>query len=217
MRNVASLLLPLAIVAALSACDPAESVTIDAGPDAFESADYPPAPYGTVQGETIRNESWEEGYIDGTDADKDPFNEKVRYFDLKEVCGCSDPSVKIIVINSSAGWCPACQQEAQHVSDLADEYAAQGVRFISTICQTQTHGQAATAEFVKAWGDTFKLRIPTMVDPEWVLSRYVAGATAALPMHVIVNATNMEILTVTQNYDEPAFRQVLDYYLEELF
>lgn len=212
-RNVlASVMFAMFVAACGSEQDPMGAPDAAAEPDAEPSGlAYPSGPYGEGADDTIRNLRMI-AYIDGDDADDLVVGEEMSAFELAQYYRENDPDAKVIMINSAAGWCGPCQQEAQEIPPLAREYHARGVRFVTAVFENPDYSPA-TAEFVAQWADTFNLNIPTAVDSTFQLGAYFD--VNAMPTNMFVDATNMKILTIVTGYGGPdAFEQILDYYLE---
>jgi thiol-disulfide isomerase/thioredoxin len=214
----------VASLALFSACggeeDPMDDPP-DAGGGGTPDADpgtaraYPDGPYGEGTGDTIRNLSWV-AYVDTeADSDIDPFNEEPQLFDLSQYYRGNDPEAKVIMINAAAGWCGPCMNEAAHFEELRSVYEPLGARFVSGIFE-DADGLPADEAFVLYWGNQFDLTIPAAVDSLFQLGAYFD--VNAMPMNMLVDAHNMEILSITVGtggdpLDPLApFRDILDYY-----
>jgi thiol-disulfide isomerase/thioredoxin len=152
------------------------------------------------------------GFVDGTDEGALVYDETATQdFSLEEYYAGFDPDARIIVVNTAAGWCPPCQDEARDLARLNDKYASQGVRFVTAIFQTDG-GDPATEDFVRTWARLFQITVPTMVDTDFILEDYLD--LNAMPTNIFVNAHTMKIISVLAGNGGPAaFDQILDYYL----
>jgi thiol-disulfide isomerase/thioredoxin len=179
-------------------------------PDAApEPAAYPSGPYGTRVGSVIENLAWM-GYRDG-DGNGDPFDEDAREVTLEEFFSGRDPDAKIILINSAAGWCGPCQEEAPILRGLHNEYDGRGVRILSAIFET-TSGSPAGVSYARTWGTTFNLPFAMVADPSDLLGPYYVEN--AVPMNMFVDAETMEIVEVYHGFDSQYTRSIFDAYVD---
>src|SRR5262245_32751457 len=65
---------------------------------------------------------------------------------------------KVLVVNVWANWCTPCQLEQPELVQVADRYAAQGVRFLGI----DHMDQDAAA---RAWVESYKVPYPSISDP----------------------------------------------------
>ncbi|MFL5791183.1 MAG: TlpA family protein disulfide reductase [Actinomycetota bacterium] len=65
---------------------------------------------------------------------------------------------KVLVVNVWANWCTPCQLEQPELVQVADRYAAQGVRFLGI----DHMDQDAAA---KAWVQSYRVPYPSIADP----------------------------------------------------
>jgi len=170
--------------------------------------EYPAGPYGTRTGDVITNLSWT-GYADDN-GNGDPFDDSPRSVSLGEMFEGNDPGAKLIFVNSSAGWCGSCQDEASALPGLYSEYHSRGVRIISTLFET-TSGAAASTDFAREWGQTFRLPFPTVADPGSTLDPYYEESS--VPMNMLIDAETMRILDVHHGFDSYQTRSLFDAHL----
>jgi thiol-disulfide isomerase/thioredoxin len=178
-------------------------------PDATPQLYYPSGPYGNDEGDVIANLGWM-GYIDSNaDSDDDPFNEAEGMIMLEDFFVGNDPTAKVIMINSSAGWCGSCQTEAAALPGLRDQYYASGARFVTAMFEDAS-GSPSSVGYAKSWGEFFDLNFPTVADPQDLLGAYYQEN--AVPMNMFVDAETMTIIDIHHGYDGSYARQVLDAY-----
>jgi thiol-disulfide isomerase/thioredoxin len=127
------------------------------------------------------------------------------------------PGTRLLMINTSAGWCSPCMREAEAMSAFADTFEPRGVAIVMAIFQDQ-NGDPADAEFVKAWVDTFEVSVPALIDTSFQLSEYVD--VDVMPVNLFVDAESQEILEIAhgaETGDDPMkeYRELLDFYLDE--
>ena len=184
---------------------------VDAGssPDTAPHVYYPSGPYGNGEGDVIENLGWM-GYIDSDiDSDDDPFNEPARMILLEEFFIGQDAHAKVIMINSSAGWCGSCQEEASQLPSLRDQYFAGGARFITAMFEDSS-GSPASVGYAKSWGEFFDLDFPTVADPQDDLGPFYQESS--VPMNMFIDAETMTIIDIHHGFSGSYARQILDAY-----
>jgi thiol-disulfide isomerase/thioredoxin len=181
-------------------------------PDAYvPPVQYPPGPYGTNEGSVIANLTWT-GYIDtDADGDSDPFNESPTTIKLEDFYVGFDPGARIIMINSSAGWCGACQDEAPSLVQLNTSHGPRGARFITALFE-DTNSWPADTNFAKTWGEWYDLTFPTVADPDDLLGPYYEDST--VPMNILIDASDMTIIDIHHGFDYYYTKQILDNYCD---
>lgn len=181
-------------------------------PDAYvPPAQYPPGPYGTNEGSVIAELSWS-GYVDSdADSDNDPFNESPTTISLRDYYVGFDPGARVILLNSSAGWCGACQEEAASLKQLDSSYRSRGARFIMAMFE-DTNGSAADTNFAKTWGEWFDLAFPVVADPQDKLGPYYQDSS--VPMNILIDASDMTIIDIHHGFDYYYTQQVLNTYCD---
>lgn len=73
-------------------------------------------------------------------------------WDGRETANLSDLRGEIVVLNFWASWCVPCQQEAEFLQNISEEYADRGVVFIG-LAWTDT--DRASREFLTQYGITY--------------------------------------------------------------
>ncbi len=150
--------------------------------------DYPPAPYGQTTGTTLKNHSF-----------LDPSTEKVvKLSDLYK-----HPDKKLLVINSSAGWCSACKQEAIALKAVYDTYKTEGLEIWFTLFQDY-EGNPSTVSFWQKWMATMKPNYPCLLDTEFQLGDYFK--VESTPMNMMVDLTTMQIVYLQVGYNEAGLK-----------
>ena len=139
-----------------------ETLVAGTHPDMGQCVNYPDGPYGTDKGSIVSNLSF-----------FDPFKEEWVF--LHEYY--NDPSVKMILIASGAGWCPPCQAEAKDMVGYFNEHgpAMQVIYGLFEDSGTQTtpphkfYSTPGDHEQVKAfmaqWRDAFGVNYTLVADP----------------------------------------------------
>ena len=133
---------------------------------------YPAGPYGTSVGDVMPDLWFIE--IDGSET---------TWEDVR-----SDPSVKVIVWGSGAGWCGPCRTEAPKMSDLHDRYASRGVYVIESLFEDE-YRRHATPEYASEWKTGLRCNHDVVAEPD---PPY--GEADAIPMLWIIDAETMQIV-----------------------
>ena len=119
----------------------------------------------------------------------------------------SDPSVKVIVWGSGAGWCGPCRSEAPRMSDLHDRYASQGVFVIESLFEDEYRNRAS-ADYARQWETELRCNHTVTAEPD---PPY--GEADAIPMLWVIDAETMRIAAYANGLEsgvESAIRSVLD-------
>lgn len=172
-------------------------------------ARYVDGPFGNRKGDTMTDLGWD-GFMDSdADEDDDPFNEPPRKIQMQNFFQGprGDMDAKVIMINLSAGWCGPCQQEAQVLSTMVPQYRDRGARFL-TLMMEDAQGNPPPVDYAKQWGEQFSLVHATGVDP--TSSTWVYRTDDAVPMNILVRASDMVILDVWHGFDQAHLTGLLD-------
>ena len=144
-------------------------------------ADYPPGPYGTRVGDTIANLT----FLTNTG----------RSVSLKSFYG----QEKVMVITSAAGWCTACQAEAQEFVDFNALYDDRGLILFYTLYEDD-RGNPIDADYVDHWIEWLELDYPVYQDADFALQPYYTEN--ATPLNMVVTTEDMQI-----RYQEVGFSE----------
>jgi hypothetical protein len=155
-----------------------------------ETGDYPAGPYGSEPGTVAQNFCFE-----GVRA-PNPGRADEQVANLEEVSfgNFYDPAgsrYELILVNSAAIWCSACQVEHQTLPEHASELGDEGLVILSALFQDAKRNPA-TADDLLAWIETFEPNFPMVLDPDYQLGAYASAETA--PLNLVIDARNMQIL-----------------------
>lgn len=109
--------------------------------------------------------------------------------------------INALLIDTSATWCGACQQEAQEIpGKVSTTWAAMGIKVLTLMYEDVTQSKPATFQTAVNWKNQFKLNsIAVGVDP--ALSFSPAGASSiGLPLQVIVDPRTMQVIDMQEGY-----------------
>jgi hypothetical protein len=149
---------------------------------------YPEGPYGTEVGEVAADvcfQGWERPGEVTHEADTLTSLSFGRY---------SDPTgerYELLLVNSAALWCMACQVEHEELPARYEEYAPRGVVILSALFQDR-EGEPATVADLELWVETFDTPFPMALDPDYQLGAYASAASA--PLNLLLDARSMRII-----------------------
>ena len=75
----------------------------------------------------------------------------------------------IQVLDFSTGWCSYCNASGSTLQSIQDEYAGQGVIFITVLIE-DTYGNPATPEFAAAWAEHYGITAPVVAGSRELIS-----------------------------------------------
>lgn len=153
-----------------------------------QNPSYPGGPFGTVTGATIPNTCFRGWATPGTTEHDD-----VNLTDIG-FGAFYDPTHKqyeLLLVNTAALWCAACKAEHQTLGQHYAELAPQGLAIVSALFQNNAHEPADTSN-LKQWVETFDVKFPMVLDPDYQLGAY-ASADAS-PLNLLIDARTMRIM-----------------------
>ncbi len=168
--------------------------------------DYPTEPYGTEEGNTIKDLSW-------TDTD-------AKIISLKKLHSMSIKTgyPRVIILVESAGWCDPCRQEApalsQFFKDTRLPNGQERIAVIQTVVDDNTADGVMSNpdEFAKSWKTQYAIEFPVVGDNGKfasengfdnglpLLENY--NASGSIPFNLIINAQTMKIVGLENGTDE---------------
>jgi hypothetical protein len=163
-------------------------------------AAYPAGPYGSEVGSIIANHEFL-GWLDPIRSGFDP--NRLREIRLSDFHDPRGQDTELIVLNSSAVWCPACRSEMQTLDrlDMSGSYRRAKVAIVGTLFEDGT-GAPAKPEDLALWGNglSFLIDFPLVLDPALKLGPYFAQSVT--PLNLVIDARTMEILFVFMGYSQ---------------
>ena len=155
-----------------------------------EAAGYPAGPYGTEPGSIAEN------FCFGGIRSPDPARATEQAGSLQELSFGSfhDPTgerYELLLVNTAAIWCSACQVEHQTLPQHASELGPEGLVVVSALFQDAKRNPATTDDLV-VWIETFEPNFPMVLDPDYQLGAYASAETA--PLNLVIDARTMQIL-----------------------
>ena len=152
---------------------------------------YPVAPYGTSECAVIDNHSF-------TTADGSTLSLGDIY---------ADADAKVLLLTTSAGWCPACIEEQPTLEAWHNTYGSQGLRVVGTLFADENDSPVG-AEYAANWINNYSLTFPVVADTEQVLSAYYDSSKA--PMNMIINVATMQIVRVIIGADTATVQSIIE-------
>ena len=173
--------------------------------DAACQANYPTLGLGTEEGDVLADQDFA-GWRDPTGADADRALEQLRfsdYYDPTQIHGH-----KILLLNVSAVWCTAFQDEYEHLPAFAEAQRERGLVVVGLLFQDAI-GRPASTRDLAAWAEQFAVSFPMALDPEFLMGAY--GPAEAAPLNLVVELGGMVILRKISGNQ----RNTLERFIEE--
>ncbi|MEO1335181.1 MAG: redoxin domain-containing protein [Myxococcota bacterium] len=149
---------------------------------------YPEGPYGVDNGSIIKNMVFS-GFFSET-ASTGVANEYIETIDFQQIRALG--TFRFMLLNVGAEWCAGCRVEAQLLPGRFDAWAEQGGYVMSVIIEDQS-ARPATRNNLERWLATYPINYTMVHDPRGnINSRF---APSGLPLNVILDLENMEILS----------------------
>jgi hypothetical protein len=160
------------------------------GQSGCDAPGYPAEPYGSEPGDLVQNLCFR-GFRSpnaGTASERADSLDAVAFGDFYDPTG---DRYEILLINSAAIWCSACQVEHQTLPQHQAELGARGLVILSALFQDADRDPAVADDLV-VWVETFEPNFPMVLDPDYQLGAYASAETA--PLNLVVDARTMRIL-----------------------
>lgn len=154
------------------------------GSGGCDAPGYPEGPYGSEEGELVQNFCFQ-GFRSPTPGGGSP--EQLAFGDFYDPSG---DRYELLLINSAAIWCSACQVEHQSLPQHYSELGPRGLGLLSALFQ-DARRDPATADDLEVWIETFEPNFPMVLDPDYQLGAYASAETA--PLNLVVDARTMRI------------------------
>ena len=162
-------------------------------PQTLRSRTYPNDPFGREVGSIIEP-------LDFVNPDESPFNTKSIYEDL---------SKRLLLVTTSAEWCTACIKEQPTLQSMYEEYKEAGLEIMVSLFQDRDF-EPANAELAQRWIDKYDLDFIVVADPTMPSKFSPYYDVSLTPMVMLVDTKTMEILYLTQGFDEDQVRGLID-------
>ena len=187
-------------------CDP-EAPGQMAGIDPSDRSQYPGAKeldtvlqekrdelYGTQAGDRIASLT----FVDGDD----------QPYGLADVH--KDPTRKLLLFTTSAGWCAACIEEQPTLQALHEEFHAQGLTIMVVLFEYQDYSPG-DARLAQQWKRRYNLDYTVLADPTFISKPYYPnGDASATPLVMLIDVGTMTIIDVATGFNEDVVRSIID-------
>lgn len=155
--------------------------------------DYPSEPYGVMTGQVIQPLSF-------VSTEGDPFKTEELYQDL---------SKQLLLFTTSAEWCTACIKEQPKLQELYERFGDLGLEVMVSLFQDSDF-EPATAELAARWRDKYDLSFMIVADPVVPSTMSPYYDVNLTPMVMLVDLLNMEIIYLTQGFDEDQVEALIE-------
>lgn len=191
MRSPGALAPTLSLLGALAlaACGGSETT---GGAGGADRSTYPAGPYGTTEGSILAN-------LEFIDTEGMPWS-------LGQVH--ADPSRKLMLITTSAGWCTACIEEQPALKERHTTYSGRGLSIVLATFENENFQPADVAYVKRSWKERFDLPFTVVVDPSFKLGAYYDESLT--PMNMVVEVETMKILRIMTGFDAAVIDAILD-------
>lgn len=183
-------LLVLMLALGLMACGVDES---SGGPVCLESGargSYPDGPYGTHAGDLLQDMTFQSS--EGSTVTLESLHQ--------------DPSARLLLLSTGAGWCTACIEEQPQLEAWATRYKEDGLRVVMAVFEDAL-SRPATVDYAKKWKASNDLTIPVLSDSGAQFSAYYDSSLA--PMNMIVEACTMKIVKIVVGANPGAIESII--------
>jgi hypothetical protein len=150
---------------------------------------YPAGPYGSEPGALLKNACFR-GF---SAPDRGPLREEALeplalsdFYDPK-----GEGTVRVLLLNTAALWCAACQIEHRTLPERYRELSPRGLALVTAVFQDERYEPAEFSDLT-AWVDTFQTNFPIVLDPGYSFGLYASAETA--PLNLVVDPKTMTIL-----------------------
>jgi len=114
---------------------------------------------------------------------------------LHQYCGYPEEPRKLVWIVLGTGWCGACEGWAPGLEEVYQDYKDKGLQVLWFLGETETQGEAPSADWCEAWVQQKGVSYPVVRDYKFykVYSR-IAPYSTGLPHQYLLDATTMELI-----------------------
>jgi hypothetical protein len=157
-------------------------------PEGCGALDYPDGPYGTEAGSVAADQCFS-GWARPAQVSHD--EESLHTVSFSHFYDPTGDRYELLLVNSAALWCAACEVEHQTLPDHYEELAPKGLAVLGAVFQDR-QGDPATLADLTLWVETFGTTFPMVLDPDYQLGAYAPAASA--PLNLLIDARTMRIV-----------------------
>lgn len=155
------------------------------------NCNYPQGGFGIQIGSVVAGNLTWQGYSDSGQSGTVSIQD---YFDCDGTRG-----INAILIDNSAVWCGACQEEASDLPTHQSEFKSAGIRVITLIVEDNA-GNPATMSTASSWRNNFGLTMyATVADPDF---HFAGQGSVGLPLQIIVDPRTMKIVDREEGFGD---------------
>jgi len=150
---------------------------------------YPAGPYGNEPGALLKNACFRGFSAPERSALLEDALEPLALSDFYDPDG--EGPVRVLLLNTAALWCAACQIEHRTLPERYRELSPRGLALMTAVFQDERYEPAEFSDLT-AWVDTFQTNFPIVLDPGYSFGLYASAETA--PLNLVVDPKTMTIL-----------------------
>ncbi len=158
------------------------------GGSSCNAPDYPDGPYGTEEGDTAANVCFRGWKHPDTASHTSASLQTVALSSYLDETG---ERYELVLLNTAALWCSACQIEHRALPGRYATYGPRGLAIIGALFQDEK-AEPADVTDLKNWVEAFDVTYTMALDPEYQLGAYASAETA--PLNIVIDARTMTIL-----------------------
>lgn len=120
---------------------------------------------------------------------------------------------KLLIVNVTAVWCSACQQETKDIAKMLNAYSEADVAFFQILFDGAKPGQLMNMPLLKDWQKQLKPVGAVGMDPSRVTVPW--NSKGSTPLNMIINAKTREVLYKVNGYSKPGMIAALNKFLKQ--
>jgi len=122
----------------------------------------------------------------------------------------ADPTRRLLLLTTSAGWCTACIEEQPKLQELHQEFHDRGLTIMVALFEKQDY-TPADARLAKSWKQRYELDFTVVADPEFITQPYYPnGDPSVTPIMLVIDVDNMVILDSMVGFQETTVRSLIN-------
>jgi predicted small secreted protein len=156
--------------------------------------DYPTTGFGNKIGGVIPSTKKWSGYAEHADV--------VSMINISDFYDCDGSrNINALLIDESAVWCPACQDEASELEGkLTGPWADLGIHVLTLMVDDAQQGAGATEKTALTWKTKYKLDAGAVGVDSNITFAPPGQTTIGLPLQILVDPRTMKIIEVQEGF-----------------